>query len=860
MNHEESRLLHELRVHQIQLEAQNDELRRAHAELDTLRARYFDLFDLAPMGYFTLSKTGLIIDANLTAATLLGVAKSVLARQPVTRFILPEDQDIYYRHSKKIFETGASQRCEIRMLRASGAPFWVQMDASATTDAEGVPACRAVIIDISERKKLEDAQLFLLHCGSPNSGEDFFKSLARYLARSLNMDYVCIDRLEGEGLSARTVAIWFDGKFEDNVSYSLKDTPCGIVVGRTICRFDRNVRQLFPQDVVLQEMQAESYAGTTLWSFDQKPIGLIAAISRRPLENSGLTESILKMAAVRTAGELERQIAMDSLIEKEKELQKSHDALESRVRERTLDLALSNENLRQEILERIRSENALKDSEERYRAIFHNNHANMLLVDPETLDIVDANPAACYYYEYSCEALTSRKLTDISILPPDVLYERASQAASSRRNHFFSSHRLSSGHIRDVEIVAGSVSVQNRPLMLMVIHDITERREAERRAAEFSEFIQKIINVSPLGIIAYAADGQCVMANDAAGKIIGASHEAILGQNWNQIESWKESGLLTAAREAMQTNQILENLEFHFTSSFGKEVWLNASLIPFSSAGKPHLLMMGQDVSKQKQVDAALLQSQKLASIGLLVAGISHEINNPNGFIIFNLPILRDYLQELLPIVEGYMADHPNSSLSGRSYESFCKDLFKLLENIEHGAHRINTAVSRLMVFSRKREKLAPRRVELKPVIEHAVMICREEIRKKVKSLHQVIPENLQPVLTDPEAVEQILINLLINAAHASDKEDSWIRLCVIPDSGKADRCTIVVEDNGCGMDEKTMTRIFDPFYTRKPTTQGTGLGLYVCQGLVEGLGGRIEVTSRPDQGSSFKVILNDSL
>ena len=123
-----------------------------------------------------------------------------------------------------------------------------------------------------------------------------------------------------------------------------------------------------------------------------------------------------------------------------------------------------------------------------------------------------------------------------------------------------------------------------------------------------------------------------------------------------------------------------------------------------------------------------------------------------------------------------------------------------------------------------------------------------------------VIPENLQPIRTDPEAVEQILVNLLINAAHASDKEDSWIRLCVSVDNDKPDRCIIVIDDNGCGMDEKTMKRIFDPFYTQKTSIQGTGLGLYICQSLVEGLGGRIEVESQPDQGSSFKVILNNFL
>ncbi|MFH0994538.1 MAG: PAS domain S-box protein [Pseudomonadota bacterium] len=757
--------------------------------------------------------------------------------------------------------TGAACHAEYRFKHKEGPYRWFHDQFTVVRDVGGQPqALIGSISDITERKQLEDAQLFLLKCGSRSSDDDFFKSLARYLAQSLGMDYVCIDRLEGEGLSARTVAIYFDGKFEDNVTYALKDTPCGDVVGRTICCFDREVRHLFPLDVVLQEMKAESYVGTTLWSFDGKPIGLIAIISRKPLANSRMAESMLKMTAVRAAGELERQQAMDALMENEKKLQKSHAELEARVKERTLALTLNNEKLLQEIQERVQVEKALKESEERYRNVFHNNHANMLLTDPETLDIVDANPAACAFYGYSCEVLTAKKLFDIITISPDMLFQRVAQALSNQQNHFFSSHRLSDGRVRDVEVFVGTVRIKDKPLLFLVIHDITERRQAERRIVEVSEFIQKIFEASPLGILAYEASGQCVMANEAVGRIIGASREAVLRQNFNHLDSWKSSGLLAAAREVIQTNQKRENLEFNFVSTFGKDVTLKCSLIPFSSANKPHLLLMGQDISRQKQADEALRQSQKLASIGLLVAGIAHEVNNPNGFIVFNLPILRDYLQELMPIIDDYMGNHPNRRMFGRLYEDFRKDLFKLLDNIEHGSHRINATVSGLINFSRKREKLAPRRVALKPVIENAVSLCREEIRKNVNSLHLVIPENLPLILTDPEAIEQILVNLLINAAHASNKEDSWIRLRVSSDSDKPDRCIIAIDDNGCGMDEKTLKRIFDPFYTQKPSMQGTGLGLYISQSLAEGLGGRIEVESRPDQGSSFKVILNGFL
>jgi len=148
--------LHDLRVHQIELEMQNEELRRAYAELDAVRARYFDLYDLAPVGYCTLSESGLILEANLTAATLLGTTRSALIKQRLTHFILREDQDLYYRRRKQLFATGALQTCELRMVNKDGAEFWAHLQATATQDERGSPVCRLVLSDITERKQAEE--------------------------------------------------------------------------------------------------------------------------------------------------------------------------------------------------------------------------------------------------------------------------------------------------------------------------------------------------------------------------------------------------------------------------------------------------------------------------------------------------------------------------------------------------------------------------------------------------------------------------------------------------------------------------------------------------------------------------------
>ena len=147
--------LHELRVHQIELEMQNEELRRTHAELDASRSRYFDLYDLAPVGYCTVGETGLILEANLTVATLLGVSRRELVQQLLARFIQPDDQDRHYLAAKQLRATGQPQAYELRLVKPDGTSFWAQLQYS--TDAIGSPICRVTLNDITARKQAEAA-------------------------------------------------------------------------------------------------------------------------------------------------------------------------------------------------------------------------------------------------------------------------------------------------------------------------------------------------------------------------------------------------------------------------------------------------------------------------------------------------------------------------------------------------------------------------------------------------------------------------------------------------------------------------------------------------------------------------------
>jgi len=151
-----ARTLHELRVHQVELEIQNQELRRAQLALEVSRASYADLYQQAPVGYLSVNERGVIMMANLHAASLLGVAPQDLPRQPMSRFVFTNDQDAYYLLCRQTLASTQRQTAELRLVPAGGAPFWSQWVTSAAHDETDAPVLRMVLSDITERRQAQE--------------------------------------------------------------------------------------------------------------------------------------------------------------------------------------------------------------------------------------------------------------------------------------------------------------------------------------------------------------------------------------------------------------------------------------------------------------------------------------------------------------------------------------------------------------------------------------------------------------------------------------------------------------------------------------------------------------------------------
>jgi signal transduction histidine kinase len=185
----------------------------------------------------------------------------------------------------------------------------------------------------------------------------------------------------------------------------------------------------------------------------------------------------------------------------------------------------------------------------------------------------------------------------------------------------------------------------------------------------------------------------------------------------------------------------------------------------------------------------------------------------------------------------------------------FLEDVLKLLENMEHGSARITSIVSDLKHYVRCDEDQDRKAMPLAQAIERVMTLVGKQVRKMVKRLDVEIADGLPLVEINTGKIEQVLINLLINAGQAADKDDSWIKLSARP-AGPSGWVELVVEDNGTGIPESDLEQVFEPFYSSKGQDQGTGLGLSISHRIIEEHGGRIGVKSTPGEGTRFTISL----
>lgn len=261
-----------------------------------------------------------------------------------------------------------------------------------------------------------------------------------------------------------------------------------------------------------------------------------------------------------------------------------------------------------------------------------------------------------------------------------------------------------------------------------------------------------------------------------------------------------------------------------------------------------------------KRTQAMLIQAGQMASLGMLVAGVAHELNNPITFIFGNLKHLGEYAQALLSLIDAHRAAAARlpeddrrrlDRLAAEAELDYIRaDLDKLLASCLNGAQRAGDIVRDLRIFSRADEREV-RELELTAEINAALNLLQNRLKRGI-TVHKKLAD--VPTMTAYAGqVGQLLLNLVYNAAQAVDPERGNIWITTKHDR---DHVTISVRDDGPGMAPEHLDRVFDPFFTTKPVGEGTGLGLSICYGIAQKHGGEITATSKPGQGATFTVRL----
>lgn len=394
-----------------------------------------------------------------------------------------------------------------------------------------------------------------------------------------------------------------------------------------------------------------------------------------------------------------------------------------------------------------------------------------------------------------------------------------------------------------------------------IVQRVTAAIEAWKRAEQSRALLAAIVESSEDAIYSMDLEGRILSWNRGAERVYGRSAEQTLGQHVAVLSPVGAKDL-EESFDAIQRGEAQGQRE-------ATRITGNGELFPVSLAlsclrsGQGEVVgaaVIERDISERRRAEEAaaqqrqqLVQADKLASLGTLVAGVAHEISNPNSFIMLNAPVIRDIWTDLVPHLDTYRSEHEDFSVGAMPFEACREWVPTLLTDIETGAERIKAIVTSLKDYARQDPPTMRDEVDVNKVVQSAVNLTRSRLDKATHHFTMSLDPDLPAVRGSFQRVEQVVVNLLLNACDALPTSESAIHIAT---RRVQDRVEIEVIDEGSGMDERTLERIRDPFFTTKRNSGGTGLGVSISDGIVHEHGGTMHFASEPGRGTSVTVAL----
>jgi PAS domain S-box-containing protein len=539
--------------------------------------------------------------------------------------------------------------------------------------------------------------------------------------------------------------------------------------------------------------------------------------------------------------------------------------LETEIQALTLELTKAKEALQTAVADRNRMEQELAKSEEKFQTLLESASEGIVAIDPSgRIALVNGRAEAMFGYER-----TELIGQFIEILLP----ARFRDVHTRHRLGYFTEPRTrpmgqgldllglrKDGTEFPVEVGLGFVKIGKDHLATSFVTDITERKRDEENLLKLAAIVES----SNDAIIGKTLKGIIVNWNKAAERIYGYANQEVVGQPVSMLASANRADEIPQILDRIGRGESVNNFETTHRRKDGTHIDVSLTISPLMDAAGRIIgaSAISRDITAQKKAaevahlqELRLLQADRMASLGILVSGMAHEINNPNNYILLNSRMLFKVWNDVKPILAQHYEKAGDFHLAGMPYSQAHEQIGQLVSGIIDGTLRIQKIVQSLKDFARNDTGSLNQVVNVNVVIQNGVVIMSSLIKKSTDFFSIEYGKDLPPVQGNAQQLEQVIINLVSNACQALPSRQKKVTVST-RFVKEADKIMIAVQDEGMGISSENLKFILDPFFTTKRDAGGTGLGLSTSHAIVKNHGGELTFSSQPGKGTTATVML----
>ena len=508
---------------------------------------------------------------------------------------------------------------------------------------------------------------------------------------------------------------------------------------------------------------------------------------------------------------------------------------------------------------------AQKDIMSLFNASFENTNIGITLADRYGR-FIKVNKAFCEMLGYQRGELANKSFLDVSHQEEREQAVRMMKEMSEGKNDL---GRMEKRYLRkDGSVIWGIANISvvraanGMPLMYIAqIQDITTRKTMEEQLRKNKERYETLLRLSPVGIFRASADGKYIFVNKRWREITGLPQDEAMGDGWEKNLYPDDVDRLKREWRDFVAGKAKFKTEFRFMDKHGKVVWVYGQSEPeLNEAGEVAGftgaitdITEKKNAEKQaKMIERKLAHSDKMMSLGTMVAGMAHEVNNPNNFIMVNAPQLERMWRSIVPILDRYYEENGDFALGGIPYSKGRERAPRLIAGIMRGSQRIGAISQKLTRYSRNSQQ-STELISINDVVASAIELVQMLIDNSTYEFRQCFMEEKVLVKGRALELEQVVTNLLSNACMALPGKTNPIYISTVYKK-ELNAVEIEVIDHGVGVPPENLPRIMEPFFSTRQDSGGTGLGLFISYNIVRDHNGDLEISS--ETGKWTKVLV----